>query len=215
MRLKARPFTIALPAVLSACMCALSGMGQGLLRQQTPPSAPIAKPPAGESALPAAAPVAPSLFQQPPQPAQVKLAPGTLSVDADNSSLDAILQQVSASTGMQVQGLAQDQRIFGKYGPGQPREVISALLEGSGYNVVMLGQTTSGAPRQLTLSSRSNASLAPQPPPHPAQEEDADGPPPVRFYQPPPGAEQRPPMRTPQQMLEELQRLRQQQPPSD
>ena len=104
---------------------------------------------------PVAAPTsAPSLLDKPPKPATVNLAGGHLTIQADNSSLMDILGQVTAASGMAVEGLGVDQRIFGSYGPGEPHEVLSALLHGSGYNMVMLGQTAAGAPRQLTLSPR-------------------------------------------------------------
>jgi hypothetical protein len=45
-------------------------------------------------------------------------------------------------------------RIFGAYGPGQPRDVLSQLLEGSGYNVLMIGDQGQGAPRQIVLTPR-------------------------------------------------------------
>ena len=59
-------------------------------------------------------------------------------VNADNSALSGILHDISAKTGMTVDGLSRDQRIFGSYGPSA-REVLSALLDGLGYNVMMAG----------------------------------------------------------------------------
>jgi hypothetical protein len=144
-----------------------------------------------------------------------------LTIQADNSSLMDILGQVTAASGMTVEGLGQDQRIFGSYGPGEPHEVLSALLHGSGYNMVMLGQTTAGAPRQLTLSPR-GAGVSNNGPGRPTQtnpddEEDEVQTQPVPEPPPPPAnpQQQGPPtqsgVRTPQQMLQELQQMRQQQ----
>ena len=56
-----------------------------------------------------------------------------------------------------VQGLTGDERIFGVYGPGLARDVLSQLLQGSGYNVLMVGDQGQGAPRQILLSSRNAA----------------------------------------------------------
>ena len=61
-----------------------------------------------------------------------------------------------------VEGLSQDQRVFGSFGPGDPRDVLSQLLEGSGYNVLMLGGQGDGAPEEIVLSIAKPA--GPQPP---------------------------------------------------
>ncbi|HEX3471938.1 MAG TPA: hypothetical protein VHT28_12220 [Silvibacterium sp.] len=173
---------------------------------------------------PGAAPVAPvatsapSLLDKPANPAKVDLTTDHLAIRADNSSLSEILHQVTAASGMTVEGLGQDQRIFGSYGPGEPYEVLSALLHGSGYNVVMLGQTATGAPRQLVLSPRS-ASISNNAPSRPAQteqdEEDDEvqaqpaQPTPETPPAPAPGQSPQGGVRTPQQMLQELQQMRQ------
>jgi len=77
-----------------------------------------------------------------------------LAIDAANSSLEQILKDVSTATGAKVEGLSADQRVFGAYGPGQARDVLSQLLQGSGYNVIMIGDQGQGAPRQILLSVR-------------------------------------------------------------
>lgn len=158
----------------------------------------------------------PSLLDQPAAPAQVTLSNGSLSVDAHNSSLSEILKEVGTSSGMTVDGFGKDSRVFGVYGPGPPRDVLSSLLDGAGYNFLMVGATQAGAPREIVLTARSNAPISAPGPGSSQPDEDEEPqnnfpqpePPPV---QPPtmPPAEQRP--RTPQEMLQELQRLRQQQ----
>ncbi|WP_446743297.1 hypothetical protein [Silvibacterium acidisoli] len=167
--------------------------------------------------------VLPSLFDQPAQPATISLSNGTLTIHADNSSLTAILQQVSTTSGMHIEGLSRDQRIFGVYGPGDPHAVISSLLNGSGYNIVMLGQTADGAPRQLTLTPRNAApaGAASRPMNSAAANADEDaGDEDTQPQQPEPAPEQPQPaserptpnsVRTPQQMMQELQQMRQQQ----
>jgi len=86
-----------------------------------------------------------------------------LTVKADNSSLTQILHQVSSATGMRLDGLGGDERVFGSFGPGAPREVLTALLNGTSYNVVMVGDLPNGAPRQLLLSRRTSGGTSPQP----------------------------------------------------
>jgi hypothetical protein len=118
--------------------------------------------------------------------------------------------------------MAADERVFGVYGPGHARDVLSQLLQGSGYNVMMIGDQGQGTPREILLSprhtgatetvsgnSQSNANDEdsdvedqPQSPPVAA---------PPRFMLPPgdrgvaPGS----PPRTPQQILQEMQQRQQ------
>ena len=198
-------------------------------RNQPPVAAPVRAsapvPPA--SVTPSAPAVAPSLFDQPAQAAKVDLNAGKLAVTANNSSLQEILKQVTASTGMTVDGLNRDQRIFGTYGPGDPHEVLGELLDGTGYNVLMFGQTEAGTPRQITLSQRTaNVPGATRPNAPQNQDDDAtaddDQSQQQPAYQPPPAQpdpnappvnnnSQQGGVRTPQQMLQQLQQLRQQQ----
>ena len=79
-----------------------------------------------------------------------------LRIDAENSSLQQILKDVETATGATVEGEVNDERVFGAFGPGLARDVLSQLLQGSGYNVVMIGDLGKGAPRQIVLSSRNS-----------------------------------------------------------
>jgi hypothetical protein len=200
--------------------------------QQQPPDAQRKQQPAPATAPPPAQPEAvisstatpPSLLDQPAQPAKIDLTQGQLAIHADNSSLIDIMHRLTADAGMTVDGLSKDQRVFGSYGPGDPQEVISQLLNGTGYNVVMLGRTDTGTPKQVTLTPRAGGIPGGGPAPmrrepmYPDQEEDVDDdtPQPVTAnpVEPPP---QQPPQqpgggaRTPQQMMQELQQMRQQQ----
>jgi hypothetical protein len=174
-------------------------------------------------------PALPSLLDKPPQPATVTLSSGQLAVKADNSSLSQILSQLASSSGMTINGLNKDQRVFGSYGPGSPQQVLSSLLDGAGYNVMMLGVSREGAPRQLILTARSNAPATPsqqqqasseddQPPPDEDDSQSNDNPPvnfperinPVMPHMNP-DSQQGAGVKTPQQILQELQQLRQQQ----
>lgn len=77
-----------------------------------------------------------------------------LEVEAWNSSLNQILQDVAAKTGARLEGLTRDQRIFGTYGPGPGYDVLSKLLEGSGYNMLMFGSHDARPPLTIVLSVR-------------------------------------------------------------
>jgi hypothetical protein len=119
--------------------------------------------------------VAPSLFEQPAVPATVTAHKNELSVKADNSSLTQILHQVSSATGMRLDGLGGDERVFGSFGPGAPREVLTALLNGTSYNVVMVGDLPNGAPRELLLTRRASGGASPQPAANAAQNQAHSG----------------------------------------
>jgi hypothetical protein len=77
-----------------------------------------------------------------------------LFVQAFNSSLDQILNDISLKTGAKVEGLGADERIFGTYGPGPARDVLTELLDGSGYNILLVGDLGQGTPRRIVLSGR-------------------------------------------------------------
>ncbi len=127
------------------------------------------KHPAHAHPLKAQAPVAPAPetppTPEPPNwPANDKPADASVTWDslgllitARNSSLRQILEDVSAATGARVEGLGADQRIFGAYGPGKARDVLSQLLDGTGYNVLMIGDQGDGTPRQIVLTARGAA----------------------------------------------------------
>ena len=107
--------------------------------------------------------VAPNLLDQPALPATVTANNNELTVKADNSSLSQILHQVSSAMGMKLDGLGGDERVFGSFGPGAPREVLTALLDGTSYNVMMVGDLPNGAPRELLLSHRGAGGATPPP----------------------------------------------------
>ncbi|MDX6457582.1 MAG: hypothetical protein QOE55_1279, partial [Acidobacteriaceae bacterium] len=92
------------------------------------------------------------MLQQPAKDAQIVFSDGNLSIRADNSSLAAILHQVASNSGMKIEGLGGDERVFGSFGPGVPRDVLADLLVGTAYNQVLLGDLSNGAPRELILS---------------------------------------------------------------
>ena len=113
-------------------------------------------PPAPDSAVvpPASQPI--PLIQQPPSQAVIETTPASLTIRATNASLTQTLQRVADKTGMKIDGAAGDERIFGTFGPGKPRDVLSTLLDGTTYNVIMVGALANGAPRELLLSAKSS-----------------------------------------------------------
>lgn len=203
------------------------------------PAAPVAKRSPNHRARPAEvqspAPADPQALTPPlPEPPQwpVNETPAKaavtwdatgLKIQANNSSLHDILNEVSTDTGAKLEGMGTDERVFGEYGPGTARDVISQLLHGSSYNVLMIGDQGAGTPRQIVLSTRRSGPSQPQANRQPQDQPDEDVPEqPEVDDQPPPMINGRPPMqqmmpqgppgapRTPQQVLQELQQRQQQ-----
>jgi hypothetical protein len=138
---------------------------------------PEAKPAAQTAAVPAT-PAEPELPKWPAneKPAQAAITWDSkgLSIEAANSSLRQILQDVSTTTGAKVDGLDTDERVFGTFGPGPARDVLSQLLLGTGYNVLMVGDQGQGTPRQIVLSSRHSGAAQPAVASHPDSDDDTD-----------------------------------------
>jgi len=158
------------------------------------------------------------------QPPSVSWNGRDLTIAATNSSLQTILNDVSTATGVKVEGADNDQRIFGSYGPASAREVLSQLLEGSGYNVLIIGDKGEGTPRELVLSARvhiSGSSAANSPSRSTADDdtpEEPEAPEPGNPMQHRPFGVQPGQGRSPEQLQEEQQRMQQlqqqqQQPP--
>lgn len=199
------------------------------LNQQRPPKAKVSA--ASVQPAPVIAPPVPSvpqqplsLLQEPAQRAQVRLNSEGLFIQANNASLSQILRDVSSNSGMKLEGLGRDERVFGNYGPGAAPEVLGQLLEGTGYNVLMVGVTAQGAPRELVLTPRNSshgpATASPTPVRRADEEEDTEPepePPPPPIQRPMPETQQQGQqnpngVKTPQQLLEELRRMREQNP---
>ena len=194
--------------------CANTGpTGPGQQPQSGAPAQPMRPAAASPPPVPQ---VAPSMLQQPAGEAQIVFAGDTLSIRADNSSLSAILHQVAGKSGMQIEGLSGDERVFGTFGPGAPRDVLADLLNGTAYNVVLLGRleqrrsaTTHPHPCYAWRSSSAVASLRRIPMrratnrnPRRCRHRRHEAPPSGTTPPPTPG------VKTPQQLFEQLQRMR-------
>ena len=92
------------------------------------------------------------------RPAKINLKNGLLTVESNNSDLGQILKEITAISGMTVEGAIRSVRVFGNYGPGDSREVLTDLLRGLGYNFMMVGITHDGTPRELDLTPQSGGS---------------------------------------------------------
>lgn len=134
-----------------------------------------------------------------PKPAAISWNQQELSIDAANSSLQQILTDVASATGASVDGISKDERIFGSFGPAPARDVLAQLLQGTGYNVMMVGDGGQGLPRQIILSTR-NTSKTPQGGARAASEENDDDAVPEVQYDPPPQPQPQPPAQVQQPM---------------
>jgi len=102
--------------------------------------------------------------EQPANPATIDFKNGLLAVRAQNSSLVSILTQIQHQTGLVIEGLSHDQRIYGQYGPGSISTTLSALLDGSGYDFVIVGGGSGHAATRLILSAPASAGASATPP---------------------------------------------------
>jgi hypothetical protein len=232
--------SISVPKTLMLATAALLAGIPGLAQSAPAPAAHqtrVTKPQAHHRAKPspalpmvAEAPPPPPMPRWPvnesPNPASVVWDASGLRINASNSSLQQILNEVSTDTGTKVIGSVPDQRVFGSYGPGQASDVLLQLLQGSGYNVLLAGDLGHGAPSEIVLTPRRTgtssgpAARNPQPqqmqqpdsdedvpeqPEQPEEQPSAQEPPPTNNNQGQPGFGPNGPMRTPQEIMQEMQ----------
>lgn len=180
---------------------------------ETPPEPPAPKWPVNDAAV----------------PASVVWNGRDLSIAASNATLGQILHDVSTATGLKVNGLdgytdkEDGQRIYGSYGPASERDVLIQLLDGSGYNVLMIGNQGEGTPRELVLTAKAatpanvagaGRSQAGVPQAKREEEEEPEEPEPVDAQQDlnrrPAGIPPQPGQgKSPQQMIQEIQQRQQ------
>ena len=118
---------------------------------------------------PAPAPPPPTLEQMSPTPPEVSYRDGKLSISSQNATLSQVLQSVRAQTGASIEmpGSASSERVVAQLGPGQPRDVLNSLLNGSKFNYVLLGVAGDpGAVQRVILTSKRAASNAATTPPN-------------------------------------------------
>ena len=175
--------TLCSPALLSAqTTVPVASMPSANHHRQKPSAAEVQGAPA-----PPPAPDWPINSQ--PKPASITWNKDQLSIDATNSSLQQILTDVASTTGASVDGITKDERVFGAFGPAPARDVLAQLLQGTGYNVVMVGDRAPGVPRQVILSAR-NTSKTPQGITRATSDESDEDFAPEPQYEPPPQAQQ-------------------------
>jgi hypothetical protein len=177
--------------------------------------------------------------QLPPTRPTVTYSNGQLSILANNSTMSDVLNSVRTQTGAQFEmaGVSNNDRVYAKLGPGAPKDILAALLDGSRFNFAILGSPTDAAAvARVVLMPKAGGATAPtttvaQNPvprqvqrPNPDEASDEEGQPeeapaeeqPVEQAQPEqPQQEQQQQqpgqVKTPEQLLQELQQMQQQQ----
>ena len=117
---------------------------------------------------PAPPPPPPTLEQMPASPPQVQYSRGQLTIVAENSTLADILGAVRTQTGALVDvPPSATERVVAHLGPGPTRDVLTALLNGTHFNYVMIGSPAHpDHVDRLILTSKSGGDIA-NPPPAP------------------------------------------------
>ena len=190
--------------ILLACALAL-GMAQAQAaaspspkpRTTTPTSArPVVKKPAKavpgrrtkasrKEVVQAPPPLPPTPEQLPATRPTVTYRNGQLAILANNSTLQDVLSAVRQQTGANIEssGLAAGDRVYVKLGPGAPKDVLAALLDGSRFNfailssasdpnaiahVVLMPKSGSGVPPSTVAANPAQPGMR-TPPPQPQQ----------------------------------------------
>lgn len=139
-------------------------------------------------------------YQMAPVPPQVTYNGGLLTISAPNSTLADILNAVRArmSTKVEYPPNASQERVAIQLGPGNPRDVLSQLLQGSPFDYLLLGSDQDpSAVTQIMLMRRepsgttavATGNVPNQAPaqPEPADEDSENEPAPAPMTRPTPG----------------------------
>ena len=135
-----------------------SATAKAAQRQKTRPHPKKATPdpPAPQTAEPP-----PTLEQTPPTPPQVTYNNGQLTIISQNATLSQVLRSVQLQTGASIEmpSGASSERVVGQLGPGQPRDVLNSLLNGTKFNYIIMGVAGNpGAVQKVILTTPKSAS---------------------------------------------------------
>jgi len=179
--------------------------------------------------LPPTVPLTPE--KQAPAPPRITFQNGLLTLESTNSRLGDVLNGVRTKANIQFEGLdSAPERVAIKLGPAPADEVLASLLQGSRFDYVILGHPEDPhSVERVLLTAKTGSpvgSQAPVKPPPPAEEEEeateeqtVEQPQtPAQNQQPGPGMLQQPiptpgvsGVQTPEQLLEKLNRLKEEQ----
>lgn len=92
--------------------------------------------------------------------AHIEYTANRLTITADNSSLSQILGDIGQATGMKITGGVTDERVYGTYGPDTPQAVLTALLDGTSTNMLLL-ESHQRTVQELILTPRNGGPTPP------------------------------------------------------
>ncbi len=90
---------------------------------------------------------------------------GLLSIRSTKASLSEVLSEIHRQTGAEIAipAGAETESVFTNLGPGAPKEVLSALLNGSHFNFIVIGsERDPGGVRQVVLTPKEGTGGAPE-----------------------------------------------------
>jgi hypothetical protein len=130
------------PAVAATKQAAVAQPKQHRKSHKTPPKQavlpPLVLPPMPRGPLPQL-----PMDLMPAAPPKVSYQNGLLTIVAQNSTLSDILRDVHKLTGASIDVPPNaTERVVTRLGPGEPRDVLASLLNGSAFNYVMLGSSS-------------------------------------------------------------------------
>jgi hypothetical protein len=142
------------------------------------------------------APVEPVVEAPPPPPPTPEQSPagnplvsyqnGQLTIHSENSTLGSILNAIKTSTGASVDGpgVNSPDRVATQIGPGDPREVLTTLLNSSKYDFILVGPPGSpNSVQKIILTARVSGGPGGSAPQVPVA---VQTPQPAQSFQPPP-----------------------------
>ena len=151
--------------------------------EPTPQAAAPATPPPTPPP-PAAPQLPPTLMNQPPVSPTVTMNNGLLTIDAPNCTLSEVLNKIRQATGAVLEGISPSDRVAVRLGPGSPREVIAALLQGTPYDYLILGSEEDAEAVTRILLTRGASPSEPAPPSQPQSASQPFQEPPQDFFPP-------------------------------
>jgi hypothetical protein len=109
-----------------------------------------------DAALTSVSPAMPTAVPAPKPPVEVSFQDGLLRIHTERATLSQVLFEVQRQTGAEIAipAGAESEEIAVELGPAPAREVLAALLNGSRYNFIFVGNTRGRTLQKAILSVR-------------------------------------------------------------
>ena len=101
--------------------------------------------------------------QQMPGPPNISFTDGQLTVTANNSTVQDVINGIHSATGTKfvVQGGPTQERLFGRFGPGSVSLVLAQILKGSNFGYILISDPEKPALVQTAMLMPAAAASAP------------------------------------------------------